>query len=91
MPTPRDIVHHPQYDKDCAALGPLPHIDDATRYLTYRLAQDPEMGIQITPTLWARPFRLFIEGRVCSFAIFYRFNDQTLTLRSLKQTFVIVR
>jgi hypothetical protein len=90
MPPPRDIVHHPDYDADCARLGPLPQIDLATRYVTYRLAQNPEMGIQITATLWARPFRLFIQGRVRNFAIYYRFDDQTLTLRSLGAIFVIV-
>ena len=90
MPPPRDIVHHPDYDADCARLGPLPQIDNATRYVTYRLAQNPEMGIQITPNLWAQPFRLFIQGRVRSFAIYYRFDDRMLTLRSLTETFVIV-
>ena len=90
MPPPRDIVHHPDFDADCARLGPLPLIDDAIGYLIFRLAQNPEMGLQITPLTWAQPFRLLIEGRLRNFAIYYRFDDQRLTLRSLTQTFVIL-
>ncbi len=81
MTPPRDLVHHPDFDRDCEAVGPLPLVDAALRYATYRLAQQPLLGIPIEASgMWAQPLQML--GR--DLVLYYRFDSQTVTLRALK-------
>jgi hypothetical protein len=83
----RTVVRESRFEREAAQIqSNVRRMDEALEYVEYRLARQPDSGIQsAVPGIWVAPVRVPSAAGIIRASVFYTFEPNYVRLQSIRR------